>query len=390
MNKFQLSIIVVLTVVLGGYFSLHLSEPFQEQSSDDKALLLPQLKSEIDQVDRIVIKEVQNKAAVTLNKTNSTWVVHEKDAYVAETAKVKRFLIQLSHAELLEAKTKKSEYFHRLGLADLTEEKTEGQGSVVELFIGDKLVGSAMIGKFNPGAVVGTFARQGDEVQAWLTSLQTNIDKSPLAWLDKKLTHIETTAIKQVTITPDVGEPLVVYKDKPTDKHFKIKNLPKDAVLKAKNAHNSVANGLRNFNFIDVVPNDSVDFSKGTLTNVSYKMFDGLVIDATLLETEDGDYYLRLKPRKDLADSAIGAITSEQKASDSDHSYNTIKDFSVLSERFEGRVYKIPNYKANTMNKLLADFIEEQKKEAADIKSPKAENKEGHTINSEQVKNKSS
>src|SRR5262245_5822040 len=82
-------------------------------------LLVPGLESKLNDVTGLSVKG-KNGASVTLVRGADIWAVKERSGYPADTGKVRKLLIGLAQAKLVEQKTSNADSYTDLGVADPT------------------------------------------------------------------------------------------------------------------------------------------------------------------------------------------------------------------------------------------------------------------------------
>ena len=71
----------------------------------DQGLLLPELKASINEVDKITITTANNALVATLQRGEAQWTVAERSGFPANVGKIRRNLIALAEAQIVETKT---------------------------------------------------------------------------------------------------------------------------------------------------------------------------------------------------------------------------------------------------------------------------------------------
>ncbi|MDD5274182.1 MAG: hypothetical protein PHU14_15875, partial [Methylovulum sp.] len=79
------------------------SNKIADDTSNHAEYALPELRGHINDVNTVKLTVGNNKTAVTLNKIQQAWAVHEKTDYPADTGKLRSLLLSLADATLLEA-----------------------------------------------------------------------------------------------------------------------------------------------------------------------------------------------------------------------------------------------------------------------------------------------
>ncbi|MEO1574986.1 MAG: hypothetical protein AAFU65_08505, partial [Pseudomonadota bacterium] len=73
--------------------------------------LVPGLEAGLNDVTRVVITGPGDEVKVTLTRGDDRWGVDERGGYVADTADIRKLLIDLGEARLVEQKTSREENY---------------------------------------------------------------------------------------------------------------------------------------------------------------------------------------------------------------------------------------------------------------------------------------
>jgi hypothetical protein len=268
------------------------------------ALLLPGLEAALNDVSGISIKSKDDKA-VTLERTADAWIIREKSGYPAETGKIRKFLIGLAQAKLVEPKTSNAERYGELGVADLdapapadgesdAADDADSDGSTgvlvsVNVPMGDADEVEMLIGSSARGAT-GTYVRKPGDAQSWLASGDLSVDADPLNWLDRQILNVAANRIQQVTIRHPDGETLVVSKDTPETTNYVVHDVPDKEEIKYDSVGNPLASVLSSLRLDDVHMLAAKDPGPHSPIEAEYRTFDGLVVKAQAYA--DGDQRL--------------------------------------------------------------------------------------------------
>jgi hypothetical protein len=184
------------------------------------APLLPGLAAELDSVAVITLRKGAAMPAVTLHKANDHWTIAERGGYAADSSKVRRLLVSLGDATVVEEKTAEPANYAAIGVDDPTAAGAAGLG--VELTAKDGSH-SVIIGKAAGDAV---FARRAGEARSWLVHPAITAEAAPRYWIDAQLIDIPTTAIQRIAVTPASGPAYAVHRIAPATDHFALDTVP--------------------------------------------------------------------------------------------------------------------------------------------------------------------
>ncbi|MBK7011482.1 MAG: DUF4340 domain-containing protein [Xanthomonadales bacterium] len=134
-----------------------------------------------------------------------------------------------------------------------------------------------------------TYVRRSGEEQSWLAGGNLIPDKEPANWLRKDLANIPSERIASVTITHADGKVLRVFKDKASDPHYTIADLPKGREPSSEFAANGLASVLAELKLDDVAASSDIAVpDKATM--VRYATFDGVIVEARTWQVADKRY----------------------------------------------------------------------------------------------------
>lgn len=248
---------------------------------------LPELSRQLNDVQSISLKVAEDKTAVTLVKNDQGWVVKEKDAYPADTGKLRELLLKLADARLLEQKTANPERYATLGVTDIQAKDAKGVLIIPE---GLKPPRQLIVGDFN-SAGNGTFVRRSDERQSWLVKGNLSVERDPANWLDKTLVDIPTARIAEVIVTKPGNKPMRLFKNQPTDEKFQLADLPQGRELQSDTSLYEIASALSGYTLSDVASAQRIPLAEESkLLTARYVTFEGLTLDLKAWRQDDKHY----------------------------------------------------------------------------------------------------
>ena len=333
MNKQSLLALVALTIIgVGAYYFSNQNDSVNRSSLIGEVLLadvIPHANS----IDKIVITGAGNHTIVTLNKHDSAWQIYERDRYTADISQIRRLVISLLEASIVEEKTSNSELYYRLGVEDIS--LVDAQGVQVTLHYGEESA-SLIVGKPGPQLNKNRYVRKPNEKSSWLVDRKIDVKHDLTYWLDKDLFSIEPHQIAKVTIEVDGSSPMTIEhrhneNDSADSSHFKVTSLtnPKSYVVDAE--LQQITNALSSFQLLDVAKPDKVATHAVSL-NIEYQLNDGTIITIQAYDL-DGERYASI----DVSGSA---------------------DFvAAIQPRIKSRVFKLPNVTYEAMFKREEDVL---------------------------------
>jgi len=351
-NLRSLLILVAGAAVLG-FLVLLASGPGGGDDAGER--LLPGLDEALNDVRRIVVTAGGDRTVATLEHSGQGWRVAERDGYPADIGRIRRNLLALAEARIVERKTANPEFHGRLGVADLSD--PEATGSRFDIEAGDYRA-SVIIGDTGVSGGRMAYVRRVGEDQSYMVAadLQPSVNRAD--WLDEQIVDIPSTRIRRVTIRHPDGAVLQIARASAEATDFTVRDLPEDRELTFPAAANPVGAALAALELDDVTRAE--DFDPGSTEPVvgRFETFDGLVVEATSWELEDGTR-VRFEARAEPADSAsadAGQTTPATTGVDGEPA-DVAQEASRLASRFEGWVYTLPSFKAEQLTRRLDDLL---------------------------------
>ncbi|MBO0710801.1 MAG: DUF4340 domain-containing protein [Acetobacteraceae bacterium] len=187
-----------LAVFVCGWYFGTASQPVERQSFAAGRLLFPDLAPKLAQVARIEIVH-QNKAAVTIEKSQSGWALAERGGYPVVAGKLHALLTGLTELRLLEPRTSDPANFGRLGVdpaedGNLLRVLDANNKPIVELVVGHSR--SRPQGNL-PEQV---YVRRPNENQSWLAEGHLDLEADPQLWLDREIMSIDHGRVASVAV----------------------------------------------------------------------------------------------------------------------------------------------------------------------------------------------
>ncbi len=383
--------------------------------------VLPELRTHLNDVSAITFTGGGEKPIATLEKGANGWTLKEK-GYAADPGKLREFLLKLSDATLLEAKTSSDKRYAELGVEDVKAADAKG---VLVALAGLPKPAQLIVGNYNARGA-GTFVRRAGETQSWLAKGNLNIDKSASNWLDKALADIPASRIKEVLLTGADGKTVRAYKEQSGDANFKVADVPKGRELSGDFAANGLGNALAGLRFDDVfAAKDSAPPADAKISKAHIVCFDGLVFDVNAWKKDEkvfaqfaasldgaladarisadqakakADWEAQqhteakaeeatpAEPQKDQSKTAaaeapkpagVAPLAVSDTAKDRQQRRDALdKELAELKQRFDGWTYQLPNYRfdslAKSMDELLKPLEAKKDTKAVPVPTPKS------------------
>lgn len=220
--------------------------------------LIPALAGELDSVTALSVRKGGTAPVVTVHKVAGQWAVAERGDYPADAAKLRKLLLALGDAKIVEQKTSSPANFSIIGLEDPTRPGAMGAQVTVTARDGEHTV---IVGK--PSGP-GYFARRGGENQSYLVEPPLSLETEPRYWIDSRLIDVPTQSIQSIEIKPAAGAGYVIHRLKPDEDGFGLDRTPPGRKALDARALGPSATLLSGLNAEDVAAASGMDFSHAT------------------------------------------------------------------------------------------------------------------------------
>jgi hypothetical protein len=263
------------------------------EPSTEGTLFLPQLASALGTVSEIDLQKGAAAPAVTLHRAGEQWSVTQRTDYPADASRVRKLLLALADAKIVEEKTSNPASFAVIGVDDPA--KPGAAGTQITLTTKDGKH-SVIVGK---PIGEGNFARRGGENRTFTVEPGITADVEPRAWIDSRLLDVPAAQIQSVEEKPASDPGYTLHRLKPGEDGFALDGAPPagrkllDAKALAPSA--STLNGLT---ADDVAAATSIDFGKPS--QAIFTLADGNVITVTGTAADD-KRWLEVQSTKDAA-----------------------------------------------------------------------------------------
>ncbi len=325
MNTARLkTLALILLVLIVGVVALTYSNRLGNGSASD--LLLPDLKSQINNLVEVTIRKAENSA--TIRNDSGTWVLAERQDYPIDTGNLRTLLLTLADARKLEQKTSNPEMYGQLGVEDNsassqgTEIRIAGPDSETTLIIGNLAQRSYR------------YARIVGEEKSWLIDQNPALPDSVSGWVLRDILDIDQSRIQSVVITHKDGEALRIEKGNPADKDYVVPDIPEGRELSYASIVDGIAGVLGGLSLQDVARLSDAQEDESSATTV-FNTFDGLEITAdSFIREENSWIIIRAGGTDDASDEA-----------------------NEINNRLNGWTFKIQSYKADQLRRRWDDIL---------------------------------
>jgi hypothetical protein len=355
--------LTLLTIVIIG-IAWKVSEDRAPQTEVIRATLYPGLINQLNDIGRVAVRSADQESI--LLRDGDAWKLENRDGYPAAFTNVKRAILQIADLDIVEPKTSLPESYKKIGVADI--ESGGATGKLVELYNngGEEILGLIIGNKSGGGADTQYYVRKRGDPQSWLVSGALDIASAPLEWVDTAIANIDTGRVRQVTITPTDGDPIIISKENAKKNFFELANVPDGFKVKSKSTVSSIGAILLNLEFKDVAA-ASVLAKLQPRKTLNLQTFDGLV--SNLKEFDyDGKVLVRFNFSYDPDivvhdENEIGAAPSGETAAVESKEETIEAEIARLNRRTALWAYELPAYKIRTINHQFEDLIDKDEPE---------------------------
>ena len=322
-------IALIAAAVLAISGALYLSTQRNLPRDTQGGALLPSLAGELNTVTALRVRRGSATPTVTVHEQGGRWTVAERGDYPADVSKLRKLLLALRDARIVEQKTSNPANFPIIGVEDPSVPGATGAEISVTVRGGKHAV---IIGK---PVGEGNFARRSGENSSYSVEPGISFETEPRFWIDPRLLDVVAAGIQSIEVKPAAGPAYTVHRvatgsasagaagsptagapgaGSPTvpkgaqnsqgSENFALDGVPpgrKAAEAASLAPSPSTYSGLT---ADDVTPVGDVDFSKATVATVT--LSDGNVITVTGATIGD-KHWVQLKSSKDAALDAKAA-----------------------------------------------------------------------------------
>jgi len=334
MNRNTLLTLAVVTAALL-LIAILVSGPGRH-TDESGALLLPDLRSTLNEIDHISIVGKGGINIASLDKDETQWTLAERGSYPVDLGKLRQLLITLADAIIIEEKTANPEFYDRLGVEDVAQE--DASGHRIDLR-GKTVNASIIIGNSNSGTH--TFARRAGEPESWLVSGLIELADDPVTWLDRDLIDIPATDIALVTITQPDSRVLQVVQISPEQPGFEVQNLPEGRELSYQGIAGTIGGALSNLTLDDVEAVTDAQPRQLDPVIARFETFDGLIVEVHSSEINDA---IKVQFKAFVSENAANSAAATEQA-------------DTLTARLAPWVYTLPAYQADQLVSRMDDLL---------------------------------
>ena len=262
-RRFLLLLTTAMIAIVG---AMYLSSLRHLERDPRGGPILPGLEAELDSITDIRLRKGGPGGIVSLHRIQpGKWAVAERGGYPADASKVRKLLLQLSDAKIVEEKTANPANYSILGVEDPTDGSTAG-AEISVITPANKRV--LIVGKMTGGT---SYARRGGNPASFAVEPPITIETGAREWIDAALLNIDAAKIQSIHVALAAGGAYSISRKSAGD--FAL-----DPVPRGREADDAatIAPSPGSFNGVtadDVAPVAEIDFSKPSSCEI--QLFDG-------------------------------------------------------------------------------------------------------------------
>lgn len=340
--------------------------------------LLADLKAQLNAVREVKIVGAANVTLATIERAEDGWKLRERNGYPVDAGKLRGLLIALADARRVEAKTANPAMHERLAVEDVAGEKA--QGVAVEI-AGAGPTFRVIVGENNARGK-GTYLRLDGDATSWLVDTNIAVERRPVEWLQRELIHLPTSRIATVEVTPPAGEPIRIAREKGLAGDFRVQNMARGREPQSEFVADATAGLLDSLRFDDVVAVDALAEPADGVRVARFVSNEGLTVTmrswqangktygrfAADLDSEVATAWAEAPPTAAVAVEPVATEADPKASADAtaltepaetaETRLVTLRtELDTLQQRFAGRVFELPAFKASSLNRGMEDYL---------------------------------
>ena len=195
----QRFIALLVAAVLAISGALYLSTERNPPRDSRGGALLPALAGEMNTVSVVSVRRASAAPTATIHLKDGRWTVAERGDYPADVPKLRKLLLALSDAKIIEEKTSNPASFPLIGVEDPSA--PGATGAEVSFTAGDG-THAVIVGKPVGG---GNFVRRKGENLSYSVEPGISFETEPRFWIESKLFDAAPAKIQSIEVKPAAG-----------------------------------------------------------------------------------------------------------------------------------------------------------------------------------------
>jgi len=356
-NRNSLTVLFIITVLMVLLMLVTIYRA--EDNKDEYGLLFPDLFEQLSTVNQI--RFASGEGNFTLQREDENWYLPGHYNYPANFDEVKRMLIDLSEAEILERKTSDPENYAVLGVEGPNPEVPGGESLRVSLLDDEAPVAGLILGEQRQVTMAAGpkqfYVRRVGEQQSWLAEGYLQINPVMLNWIDREIINLARERIARVEITQPNGNAAVLVNLGEKDK-FGTPQSGEKTIFKYPQLGYDIAGSLHQMRLEDVKPVAEFERGDADVVTAEFTTFDGLVVTAKT-SFIDGFYFTTLSAEFDP--SAIQPAPKGIQELDVIKKPDEVRaEVEKLNQRLSPWVYRVSGFVGTNLMRAKDDIVTER------------------------------
>jgi hypothetical protein len=202
----QRFIVLIAAAVLAISGALYLSTQRNLPRDTHGTALVPTLAGELNTVTALSVRRGSAAPTVTVHEKDGRWTVAERGDYPADVSKLRKLLLALSDAKIVEEKTSNPANFPVIGVEDPSLPAATGAEISVTARDGKHAV---IVGK---PVGEGNFARRTGDNRSYSVEPGISFETEPRFWIDSRLLDAAAAGIQSIEVKPAAGPAYTVHR----------------------------------------------------------------------------------------------------------------------------------------------------------------------------------
>jgi hypothetical protein len=291
-------------------------------------LVLPGLEQAVNTLTEVHLAKGDGMRT-TLKKNGSGWDVGERD-WPADTAKLRKLVLDLGALNIVEEKTRLPANYPQLGVEEVSS--PQATGTRIDAIAPGK-TWALIVGKSS--SAKSGYVRVASTPQSLLAAPLLAPDADPQSWLDHALIDLGAERVREVAEHPAEGSAYTATRVKKDEPAFSVSPLPRGRVLTGPAAAEPIAAALSMLTLDDVQKAGAA--GDAPQSHAVFSTFDGLQVEVS--------------GRKDGTRSLI-ALSARSSAAGSQ------SEAQKLNTRLAGMEFAIPDYRYTAIFKPLEELLQ--------------------------------
>lgn len=243
---------IAAAVCLAAAITVYSTSAPWTRAAPNGVALFEALRTGPPEISRIEVQ--QSGTTLTLERKGDDWLLNDSGGFPAAPEKVRSFLISLTEADLVEAKTNRKDLYPLLALENPEDENVASR--LVRIIdakgdaIAEAIIGKKRVDAFGSGKA-GTYVRRPGQAQSWLVDTEIDAGTSLRDWVKPRLFETRRRDIKRLSVVMPDKEDLSIVLAADGREHV-LEDIPEGMKIKYVNAIDDIADAARAFDFDDV------------------------------------------------------------------------------------------------------------------------------------------